>query len=99
MNYLAKVVEDNKEWMEEVFEAITHWDDTKFLGNNLRWVTIWDPLVYVEWSMLGEDFSYVRNCSCLDEDTSSWKNLKFVRVKIFRSECNTYEYELYVTLI
>jgi len=42
---VTKVVEENKAWLETIFEFVNYWEENLYLGNKIRWVRIWSVLL------------------------------------------------------
>ncbi|KAL9312519.1 hypothetical protein ACSQ67_017971 [Phaseolus vulgaris] len=77
------LIKDNKEWLEEIFDEITPWDNSVRVARRRVWVRVWGlPFHLWEWSVFVNVVINIGNLLAVDKTTENFDELQYARVLV-----------------
>ncbi|KAL9317669.1 hypothetical protein ACSQ67_014186 [Phaseolus vulgaris] len=75
------LIKENKEWLEEIFDEITPWDNSVRVAQQRVWVRVWGlPFHLWEWSVFVNVVINIGNLLAVDKTTENFDELQDARV-------------------
>ncbi|XP_068490606.1 uncharacterized protein [Phaseolus vulgaris] len=77
------LIKENKEWLEEIFDEITPWDNSVRVAQRRVWVRVWGlPFHLWEWSVFVNVVINIGNLLAVDKTTENFDELQYARVLV-----------------